>query len=197
MKALNFEQSASQKIYNDYINRIKRTTATLTKEDRHDVLLEFNSHIYEGMKRESGGSEVDRLLKLTENLGSPEEVLKPLIAEKKLQQATKTFNPVHIVKALALNISNGFVYIFFAFLYLILFGFVFVIIAKVINPNEVGLFFKEGSFQLLGMMDAESRERAGVREVLGNWFIPAMMIVIVALYTIITLLLRLKRKVSK
>jgi len=106
MKVLNFEQSASQKIYNDYINRIKRTTATLTKEDREDVLLEFNSHIYEGMKRDPGGNEVDRLLNLTENLGSPEEVLKPLIAEKKLQQATKTFNPIHVIKALVLNISN-------------------------------------------------------------------------------------------
>ncbi|TVZ25831.1 putative membrane protein [Gillisia sp. Hel_I_86] len=194
MKVLGFQQSASQKIYTDYINRIKRTTTTLAKEDRQDVLMEFNSHIYEGMQRHSGDNEVDNLLNVIENLGAPEEVLKPLVAEKKLQQATKTFNPVHVFKALVLNITNGLAYIVFAFLYIMLFGFLFVIGAKIFNPDKVGLFFKEGAFFVLGSINSESRQTQGVEEVLGNWFIPVMSLVTIILYVLITLLLRLKRR---
>lgn len=197
MKALDFQQSASQKIYTDYINRIKRTTAPLAKEDRQDVLMEFNSHIYEGMQRNSGGNEVDRLLDVIENLGPPEEVLKPLVAEKKLQQATKTFNPVHVFKALILNITNGLAYIVFTILYIMLFGFLFVIGAKIFNPDKVGLFIKEDTFFVLGLINAESRQTQGVEEVLGNWFIPVMILVTLILYVLITLLLRLKRRGRK
>lgn len=125
MKPIVFKQTASQKIYNDYINRIKRTISPLSKEDWEDILMEFNSHIFEGLKRSVEDSEVDNLLDVLEKLGAPEEVLKPLVAERKLNQATRTFNPLHVFKALVLNISNGIVYVFFALLYLILFGFIF------------------------------------------------------------------------
>ena len=96
MKQINFKEKTSQKIYADYIKRINRTTSVLAKDDQQDVLMEFNSHIYEGMARKSNGSEVDHLLDVLEKLGAPEEVLKPLIAQKKLEQATRSFNPVDV-----------------------------------------------------------------------------------------------------
>lgn len=193
MKQIQFTHKTSQKIYNQYLARIKRATASLKKTDREEVLLELNSHIYEGMRKSTDEDEVDRLVNLTEKLGAPEEVLKPLIAQKKLEQATKTFNPVHIFKALLLNISNGVAYIFFAFLYLLLFGFVFLILAKIVNPDRVGLYFKNGKFHLLGTRDPASLESLSLTEVLGSWFIPIMLLSISILYSSITLLLRLKR----
>ena len=196
MKPINFRESASQKIYADYINRIKRMIKPLTKEDGQEVLMEFNSHIYESFQSQTATkeNEVDRLLLVLEKLGVPEEVVKPIVAELKLNQAIRTFNPLHIFKALALNITNGVFYIFISFLYLFLFGFVFVIAAKVIKPSEVGMYFKNGSFRAVGALDDHAREMEGVTEVLGNWFIPVMVVATILLYTIITLLLRIKRK---
>ena len=46
MKQLEFKQEAAQRIYDDYIKRINRTVATLSKADQQDIQLEFNSHIY-------------------------------------------------------------------------------------------------------------------------------------------------------
>lgn len=192
MKPLEFKESASQRIYNDYIKRVKRMTSGLLTEDRQDVLMEFNSHIYEGMQRRAKGSEVDDLLDLIDKLGIPEEVLKPLVAEKKLYQATKTFNPVHIFKALVLNVSNGASYVLLSLLYLFQFAFIFLIFAKLFNAEGVGLFFDNDGFLAAGKVTVIQGD--GVREVLGNWFIPVMLLAAGVLYVLTTLLLRLKRK---
>ena len=194
MKTIQFTNKTAQKIYNDYISRIKRTTAPLNKTDREEILMELNSHIYEGMNNTNDESEIENLVNLTGKLGAPEEILKPLIAQKKLEQATKSFNPTHIFKALVLNISNGVSYLFFSLMYLTLFGLVFLIVEKIRNPNNVGLFFKNGNFQLLGTREPDTLQALRLTEVLGNWFIPVMLLSIIVLYILITLLLRLKRK---
>jgi len=136
----------------------------------------------------------EHVLDILEKLGEPEEVLKPLIAEKRLEQATNTFNPIHVFKALALNVGNGVFYILMTLLYLSLSLFVFLIYAKITNPTEVGLFFKEGNFMALGSINPDNLQERNIVEVLGNWFIPAMMVSGVVFYAAITLLLRLKRK---
>lgn len=194
MKSIQFKHSASNKIYTDYISRIRRTTAPLNKTDSTEILMELNSHIFEGMANSTDNNEIENLVDILNKLGAPEEILRPLIAQNKLEQATKSFNPAHVFKALVLNISNGFVYIFFALLYLALFGFVFIIFAKIKNPENVGLFFKDGNFHLLGTRQPDSLDKLGLTEVLGNWFIPTMILSIVVFYLLITLLLRLKRK---
>ena len=194
MKAIDFEKSTSQKIYASYIKRLQRTIQPLAKSDREDVLMEFNSHIYEGMNRNAHEDESDRLLDVLDKLGEPEEVLQPLIAEKKLEQATKTFNPIHVFKALALNVGNGIFYIFMALLYISLSVFVFLIYAKITNPTAVGLFLNNGKFMALGKINPSYIEGRDIVEVLGNWFIPAMVVSIVILYVAVTFLLRLKRK---
>ncbi len=193
MKAIKFKNSAAQKVYADYMKRMKRMVATLPSEDQADILMEFNSHIYESTIGSIANQEVDDLMDVIQKLGSPEEVLKPMIAERKLIQATKSFNPFHVFKALLLNIGNGISYIFFALLYLILFAFLFTIIAKMVTPDQVGLFFKDGSFRVLGSVDTATIEKYNYKEVLGNWFIPVMTLISIAWYLLITFLLRLLR----
>lgn len=193
MKPIEFKLSASQKIYADYIKRIKKMSATLPNEDRQELLMEFNSHIYEATAESTKEAEVDKLMDVIEKLGSPEEVLKPMIAERKLYQASKTFNPLHVFKAIALNIGNGIAYFFFAIMYLLLGGFIFTIFAKITNPEEVGLFFNDGKFQALGAMDIDSINNSGSYEVLGNWYIPVMIIVSLLWYLFTTFLLRFMR----
>ena len=190
MKPIEFEHKAAQRIYDDYVKRINRTVATLSKADQHDILLEFNSHIYESMQGSNKESEIDSLLDVLQKLGAPEEVLIQLVADKKMEQATKTFNPAHIFKALVLNISNGISYTIFVILYLILGVGVFSIGAKIFYPDKIGFFVYEKGWSIgIG-------ENSGT-EVLGNWFIPVMIVAILLLYILITLMLRLIRGLKK
>lgn len=196
-KEIKFEDTASKRIYDNYIKRIKRTIRPLPLQDQNEVMMEFNSHIYEALQHQNQKKEINRLLDVIEKLGEPEEVLKPLVADKTMDQATKTFNPVHIFKALMLNITNGISYIIFFILYLFLFGFVFLIYAKITNPQDVGLFFENNQFLALGKINLEYLESSSYTEVLGNWFIPVMVMAVLLFYLLITLLLKLKRKINK
>jgi len=192
---IKFSQEASKRVYNDYMKRVKKATSSLSKQNQDDIYMEFNSHIFEAIQQKNSINEIDLLLDILENLGVPEEVLKPLVADKKLEQATKTFNPIHIFKALVLNFTNGITYIIFFFLYLLLFGFVFLIFAKIANPSEVGLFYKDSSFLVLGISD--NTNQVGIKEILGNWFITVMLVSTVVFYFLITLLLKFKKSINQ
>ena len=195
---IKFEQIASQRIYSDYMKRIKKATASLSKISQDDIYMEFNSHIFEAIQHKSQANEIDSLLDIIEKLGAPEEVLKPLVADKKLEQATRTFNPVHVFKALILNFTNGISYVFFFVLYLFLFGFVFLIFAKIVKPSLVGLHMNDSfSVFVLGIMSQEDKIKNHTHEVLGYWFIPAMLLAIVVFYFLITLLLKLKKSINQ
>lgn len=191
MKQIAFENKSAQKIYDSYFRRIRRTISVLSEADKQDVLMEFNSHIYEGLQNIEGDDEVDKLLKITQGLGDPEVVLKPLVAEKKLKQATTTFNPKHIFQAIFLNLKSGIKYSIFAILYLCLFSFGVLMIFKIINPENTGLFIKNGSFVALGTLKTTDTE---VIEVLGDMFIPIMLLSALLLYILLTLGLKMTRK---
>ncbi|MDI5950364.1 hypothetical protein QLS91_11645 [Flavobacterium sp. LB2P84] len=192
---IKFSQEASKRVYNDYMKRIIKVTDSLSKRDQNDVYMEFNSHIFEAIQHKNGADEIDVLLNILEKLGIPEEVLKPLIADKKLEQATRTFNPIHILKALALNFTNGLSYIVFFFLYILLFGFVFLIPAKIIYPSEIGMFYRENSLLFFGWSNKANQN--GVTELLGNWFIPVMLTSIFLFYVFTTFLLKLKKTINQ
>ena len=52
----------------------------LASDDRLDILMEINSHCYKNMQLNTEGVEMDLLLNAIDHIGTPEEVLKPLIA---------------------------------------------------------------------------------------------------------------------
>lgn len=191
-KKIELKDKNAQRVYDNYINSIRNVLKPILDSDRQEVLMEFNSHIYEHLQDNKSKLEIDALLNAIEKLGSPEEVLKPLIADKLLEKATKSFNPIQILKALLLNITNGVSYIIFFLLYLSLGSFVFLIFAKLFNSN-VGMYFKEGKFQAIGFIKGGSN----YQEVLGYWFIPVMILLTVTLFIIITLLLKFKKAISK
>lgn len=193
---IKFENKDAQRIYENYLKQIKSTTKKLSKEDQQDVLLELNSHIYESLIQNNyQENEVNTLLNVLDKIGIPNEVLKNLVAEKKLEQATKTFNPIHIMQALILNISNGIIFIIFAFLYFPLFCLIIITILKLFYPSNIGFFYKEGEiFQYGGFV---TNDNIMQYEVLGYWFIPVTLLICVVFYLLITLLLKLKRSLKK
>ncbi|RXG18296.1 putative membrane protein [Leeuwenhoekiella aestuarii] len=191
-KEIVFTDAEAQRVYASYIKRIRHVLKNLLPADSEEILMEFNSHIYESIESRGDASELKSLLDATDKLGDPELVLKPLVADKMLDKATRSFNPLDVLKALMLNITNGISYIIFAILYLFLGAFIFMILAKLAN-EEVGLYFKNDQFVALGFV----KNTSNYQEVLGYWFIPLMLLAAFLFYIAITLLLRLKKSFLK
>lgn len=195
-KKIQFKNPDAQNIYENYLKQIQSAIKKLNQEDQNDILMEMNSHIYESMsKNEVENNELKNLINTLDKIGIPNDILKPLVAEKKLTQATKTFNPIHIFEALILNFSYGIIYFIFFILYLFLFSFIILIFGKLFYPNNVGLFYKKGEiFQYGGFIENEKLQNS---EILGNWFIPITILLGILFYLLITLLLKLKRSMKK
>lgn len=194
---MKFKDNNSTRIYKDYINRVKSCIKVLDTDNQQEILLEINSHIYESVTNNSvNKAELEHLLDVLELLGSPEVFLKPLVAEKKLEEATRSFNPIKIAKALFLNVSNGVSYIVFAILYLFLFCFLFLIVAKIISPEQIGFFYRPSDIFILGHYSNSRGVSYSQYEQLGNSFIPVMLLSTVVLYVVLTLLLKFKKKLK-
>ena len=125
MSNLTFKDREATRVYESYIKQVIKVVKALPDDEQRDLLMELESHIYESLQRETAGSEVERIVAVIGRMGDPYETFFPLVADRKLTQATRTFNPAHVLKALSLNISNGFMYVMFSVLYLLLFAFVF------------------------------------------------------------------------
>ena len=50
MKRIEFKNKSAQKLYDNYLASIEKYSSVLSKEDANDLLMEFNSHIYEGLQ---------------------------------------------------------------------------------------------------------------------------------------------------
>jgi hypothetical protein len=192
-KAIAFKEKSSERIYKDYISRIQKVTRALPEKDQNEILMELNSHIYEDLQQHGEGNEIESLLNVLEKLGRPEEILQPLVADKKMEQATRTFNPVHVIKALIYNVTNGISYFIFLILYVFLLGFIILIGAKIIYPDHVGLFYKLGQMFVYGISGSDYKDS----EILGNWFIPVTILLTVAVYLVLTFLLKLKQTLKR
>lgn len=190
MKNIEFKSETSQRVYTEYLQRVEKKTEILSKADRNDLLMEINSHIYESMQQFTDERETDNLLTVLEKLGVPEEFLKPIIADKKLNEAIRSFNPKDILQALLLNMKHGIVFSVFGLLYLLLFAFVFLIGAKIFSPLKTGLFYLNGKFATFGFV----KNTDGMTEVLGYWFIPLVIFSAIIFYLLVTILLRFIKK---
>lgn len=196
-KEIEFKDNNSTRIYRDYLKRVRNMLKSLETQNQQEILLEINSHIYEGISNNpANANEVAHLLDVLERLGQPEVFLKPWVARKKLEEATHSFNPIKIAKALILNLGNGISYILFSILYLFLFGFLFLIVAKVVNPEQVGFFYRANDIFILGHYTNSEGISYQQYEKLGDWFIPVIALSAVTIYTLLTLLLKLKRTIN-
>src|SRR5260370_13815882 len=146
MKRIIFTKPTAQKIYDDYFKRVSRCIGILSADDQREILMELNSHVYEATHTALTENEIDVLVDALEKLGAPEEVMQPAISYKKAKQATRTFNPKHILQALYLNIFNGVGYFIMALVYLFIIAFGSLIVLKLIYPSHTGLFVGAGHF---------------------------------------------------
>ncbi len=175
-----------------YDKRVFHIIKPLDEKDRQDIKMELDSHIYESMARNPKEDEVTTLLYALEKLGEPEAFLYDVVAERKLNQARKSFNPLHIASALALNIGRGFIksvlFIIIGLLYIVSFACAALAVLKPFFSDKIGLHTSSNGDFVAGWINTHA---PGHRELLGLWFTPVFIILAVLLYVINTFLLRL------
>ncbi|MDP9041403.1 MAG: hypothetical protein M3N30_05435 [Bacteroidota bacterium] len=192
MKLISFRDASAQRVYNNYIQRCKKAVSILPDKDQEECLLEINSHIYEFLADHPSENEMKELLDVLDRLGPPEETLKNIVAAKKIEQATRTFNPKHLLQALVLNISNGIIYFILLVLYLLLLCFPILGILKFIRPGHVGYFISDNGRFWFGYVATVEHSK----ELLGYWFIPIIMVATGIIYIAIILILAILRKIK-
>jgi len=168
----------SVKVYEGYIRRVQRMIKILSEENQKELLMEINSHIHESLQKSEPENETNELLDTLERLGEPEDFLIEMVADRKMEQAAKTGNPIDLLQALRLNIGRGIKHVLLAILYFFSFCLTLLVPLKLIFPNNVGYFKQGDAFASFGYIS----DNEGLTEVLGWWFIPMIIGIIVVLY---------------
>lgn len=189
---IKFNQRTAQGVYDGYMKRIEEIVQPLPRAEQLDILMEMNSHIYEGMQNSSIENELDCLLSKIKDFGNLELMLQPIVAERKLAHATKNSSPVHLVKSIILNIQSS---IFFTLISICCMGLGFLgvaTIAKLISPNQIGMFYKPGEYFVLAGVPGDDVNQLEY-ELLGNWYVSVMILMMFTFFVLITLILRLEK----
>ncbi|MBI2419078.1 MAG: hypothetical protein HYV28_14495 [Ignavibacteriales bacterium] len=188
------QTTEAQKVYERYINRLKRSVSSLPDEMQQDIRNEISNHIFDSMESSKKDTELDRLLDAIDRLGDPEVFLKPMIADYQVEYATATFKPLDVFRAIIENLGAGFArslkFSVFGILYLTLFTFAILFVCKIFLPHNTGLFYSENGFQAFGIIAGTK----GANEVLGYWLMPIAMAGCVLDYLLITLIMKITAK---
>ena len=190
-----FNDEISKKIWTQYFRRVKYFTRGLPHKQNGDLQLEIQDHLYESFKNEIGDSEADRLINAIENIGDPEEYIKPMVTDIFLSTASKTLNPKTIVKGLfsylTQSTKNFLVSLFFFMGYGMVIMLGFISIFKVFFPDNVGFFLSETGFPSIGIIGNNTDVQA---DILGYWIIPVAAVLSIFLYYLLTKKLRILKK---
>ncbi|ASZ12979.1 DUF1700 domain-containing protein [Chitinophaga pendula] len=190
MQKIPFRDAAAQKAYEDYLSDVENAISHLPKQDRQEIIMELNSHLYEALQETPGNTEHEKLISIITQLGEPYISLRPVIAEKTLNRAIKTFNPRLLLSALYVKALNSIKYTCFFILYLLLISIASLLFFKALYPRNTGLFYKEGKISGFGFL----LDVSDTTEVLHGWFYPVVIALVILLYVILTLALRISRK---
>lgn len=193
---IKFQQRTAQGVYDGYINRIEEIVEPLPREEQLDILMEMNSHIYEGMQNSYEENELDCLLQKIKDFGNLELILQPIVAERKLALATKPSNSTHLFKAIALHIQNGIFFLFMSICYMGLTGFGIALIAKLISPEQIGMYYKPGEYFVLAGVPADHVNQIEY-ELLGDWYISVMILVMFSFYVLSTFIIRFEKFIKR
>jgi hypothetical protein len=186
-----FAEPEASAIWDRFFAGVDAICRGLPEDQRRELMLELQDHLYESYGRQSGASEAARLDLAIEKIGEPEHFVKPMIADHQLAHAARTLNPRSVIVGLLFNASKGtralLVSVGFGFGYLLSIGFLLVAIGKPFNPDRIGLFAHPGGGYSLGIFDLRPD---GATELLGYWIIPICIVISVVGYWALTRLLR-------
>ena len=187
-----FNDDVARKIWNNYFKRVDKSTRSIPKAKREELKLEIQGHLLESMEDASTDSDSSKLMDAIDRLGEPEHYIKPMIADKLLLDASKTFDPRNVLMGLFFNLRSSIKRAILTMIirlgYFFLFCIAFMTILKIIMPGHVGIFLPtNGGGTTIGLLVNPGLHK----EILGFWTIPIGVVCTVLLYTGLTRLLRL------
>jgi uncharacterized membrane protein len=89
--------SVAQAVFDDYLDRLKSRLAGFPAADQEDLLREIAGHIDEAFAAESGGDEMDRLLRVLRRLGEPSDVISERMSPAMVKMGKKKGLPFYIL----------------------------------------------------------------------------------------------------
>lgn len=185
-----FKDRTTQRIWDNYFKKIRKGLNKVPFKISDELILELKSHLYESFEEDKEQSESNRMLNAIERFGDPDEFLKPIIADKLLTDASKSFNPKSIFLGIYYNLYGGITRFLLAIVlwagYLTAFFLSALAVLKIFFPQRTGLFYSNKGVYYLGFMDSG----AG-KDVLSYYFIPIALLISAALFWSLTKLLRL------
>ncbi len=190
-----FLDPVAVRIWEQYFKRLERAIRALGNEQRSEMELEVQDHLLQGFRETAGANEAERLLLAIENLGEPDVFIKPMLADRLLDKASRTFFPKDIGSGLYYYVFGSMrqmlLGLFFTAGYLVSFGLVMMAVMKVFFPSHCGLLvFADGDW-VFGF----KLHHAGLKsDLLGYWVIPLGLAAGALIYIGLSKLLRLLKQ---
>jgi len=193
-----FTEPHATTIWNRYCDQVLHASRPLSEHDSQALLLEIKDHLYSNFEQQKGSNEVTRLQVAIEQMGNPDEFIRPLVTDLLFADAARTLNPRTAFSGLVLHLSRGLKAVIVSSLfgvgYLLSVAFLLVAVLKPFSPDTVGLFANAGGSFTLGILDAVPK---GSTELLGYWVIPLSLALAILLYVVLTKGLRVLRTNKK
>lgn len=192
-----FRDKVARKIWERYFRQVEKHTRALASDQKKEIGLEIQDHLFEGFKAEKGENEAERLLNAIEKIGEPEEFLRPMMADYLLSRASRTMNPRTVIKGLYYNLFGGLkkslVSLLYGVGYLLVIMFGLMALLKVFFPGNVGLIAHESGSMSFGIL-FDSGPKLGIifdgtplkEELLGFWIVPISLLIGTLLYLVLT-----------
>lgn len=186
------QDAVARRIWENYFHEVRRQARPLPKAQQRELILELYGHLQASMASATVEREAERVLDALDKLGSPSEYVKPLVADRMLEQAAHSFNPVTIAKGLGLSLFRGVAYTFsalgFFVGYLVSFTLIAIALAKPFFPDAIGAYTHPGGLSIGFLSDSLKGQAV---EHLGYAIIPIGLLLGSVLYVGLTKLLRL------
>ena len=189
MKAILFTDKSAQDLYADYMYKVTHALAGTDKEFRNMVLVDVHNYIQEGLAVDMEELEWVKIQRILEQLGDPYVYLRQVALDNKLNKALKSYNLPQILIQLFRLAKSSIKYSIYFMLYLFIFSLAIVFLAKLIFPDQTGLFVQEGG----GMMFGFLKDREGATEVLNTWFYPCVLLISLIAYLLLTTFIKASR----
>jgi len=190
-----FKTGVTQKIWNQYAERLRYLLRKLETNEKDELLLEIQSHLLESFRQNPAESEEERLLDAIHRLGEPEIFLKPMIADTYMDRASRTLSPRDVFKGLYFTFLSGFkkslISLTLGLGYAFVVVFLVLAILKPFFPDHIGLLLFNDGTMTAGM----ALDTTGVKvDYLGYWFIPIAIGLSSLIYIGLTRWLRMIRR---
>lgn len=181
-----FDNPAMVKLWDAYFTEYDRLSAPLGDEGR-ELRADLEGHVLESMGAQTAnGDPVEQLKAALEKLGRPIDYLHPILGDRYIARATRTFSPVAVGKGLFHSILSGGGRLLAASLlalgYMFIAIFVIIALSKPFWPENVGLFRAPDGTIAAGIV----ARTAGYQEVLGWWSIPVALALAILIYVLLT-----------